>query len=224
LLSEDCDDTNTSAFDDNGVSEDCSATSCKDILDRGYSSGDGNYWVDPDGSSAFEAYCDMTTDGGGWTLIAQGGNKCQSTGMAQSTQMTKTDSCLYLPVAVVSQLATSATTVMLQVGNNTSSFGDWSKCSESTNTASTNCTSTSQGSLVITALTTATGDWHNGAVFDYWDWSGAVGSHVSGWPNMYQASTNGDGVHWLVISNYSYVNHDTNSGGAINEISATWIR
>jgi hypothetical protein len=40
--------------------------SCKDILDRGGSSGDGNYWIRVGGRS-FAVYCDMTRDGGGWT-------------------------------------------------------------------------------------------------------------------------------------------------------------
>ena len=41
-------------------------TSCLSILESGGSTGDGVYQIDPDGSGAFDAWCDMS--GGGWTL------------------------------------------------------------------------------------------------------------------------------------------------------------
>jgi hypothetical protein len=42
--------------------------SCLDILNNGNSVGDGVYTIDP-GIGPFKVYCDMSSDGGGWTLI-----------------------------------------------------------------------------------------------------------------------------------------------------------
>ena len=53
-----------------GQTQESPGDSCKHILDSGSSVGDGIYWLDPNGGDhddAFQAECDMTTDGGGWT-------------------------------------------------------------------------------------------------------------------------------------------------------------
>lgn len=56
-----------------GTTSGTAATSCLDILQRGTVRTDGVYFIDPDGAgSGFapqQVLCDMTRDGGGWTML-----------------------------------------------------------------------------------------------------------------------------------------------------------
>ena len=54
-----------------GLGETCAAIDCADILATVPTSTDDVYWIDPLNSGApYEVFCDMSNDGGGWTLVA----------------------------------------------------------------------------------------------------------------------------------------------------------
>ena len=85
----DCDDNDpNNAGGTNGTAASCAAQSCNDVLTQNSSAASGVYYIDPDGLGVNAVYCDMTDDGGGWTLVfinnVDGGMSMQDTGVQGS--------------------------------------------------------------------------------------------------------------------------------------------
>ncbi len=107
--SETCDgvDNNCDGDTDEGLlgsAASCAATSCLAVLNgRSTPPADGIYHLDPDGAGTFQAYCDMSTDNGGWTMVLRvsrydgsinfysGGSGWSSTSYSDVTSISLTD-------------------------------------------------------------------------------------------------------------------------------------
>lgn len=66
---DDCNDSNANATHV-GSDASCARGSCLALINEDPTLTTGDYWIQPNSSAAFEATCDMSTDGGGWTKVS----------------------------------------------------------------------------------------------------------------------------------------------------------
>jgi len=86
---------------------------CAEIKAKVTGVSDGIYWIDPNGaptSDAVQTWCDMTSSGGGWTLVARMTKSCMTDGTgAVDTLASPTQAkCAKLADAKINQIRTAA--------------------------------------------------------------------------------------------------------------------
>lgn len=187
-----------SSSDPDGSSPENAASSAYEIKQAFPSSTDGVYWISNasiNSGNPFQIYADMTTDGGGWMLIASAGG---SSTASEGNSVTSLDQRIYLPRSTVITLSQNASSVMLANG---SSGNKTQNKIISTDDKPINVFRSSSTSYM------GAGTFHyNNAYSSFstnsgsnWQWNYSCGptASMTGWPFLYHACGNASGVHFM---------------------------
>ena len=210
----------SSPSDPDGSSSENAASSAYAIKQAYPSSTDGVYWISNESINSgtpFQIYADMTTDGGGWMLLASAGG---SGAASQGNSVTSLDQRIYLPRSTVITLSQDASSVMLANG---SSGNKTQNKIISTDDKPINVFRSSSTSYM------GAGTFHyNGAYSSFstnsgsnWQWNyscGPTGS-MTGWPFLYHACGNASGAH-IMFNQSTSAGRNWNTG----QWYSAWIR
>ena len=190
--------------------------SCLEILNNNADDGDKIYTIYPNGINRVDVYCDMTTDGGGWTLIATNNQPTVFTNFDQDWQSYKEGfGDVTNPLGIgwignenINILTSSTTTLQVRTQGYTHQYENWKIASESENYKMTLDYSpdSNDGDLFYN---------HNGSPFSTYDkdndmYSGNCAEYYkSGWWFyacywVSVAGSNNDHVYWRNLEGGAY--------------------